>query len=284
VRIEVKRARVMGFCFGVRRAVRLLNAAARKYGAVETLGPAVHNEKVVETLARQGVRRIDSLDAATGKVVAIPAHGAAPEVIAEITSRGLESLDVTCPIVSQAQRRAAELVENGFWVVIFGDARHPEVKGLLGWCRGRGCAVLDPAELEKHPPDGRKIGVISQTTQNTAQFIEFVKGLLDLLAPRASRIQVVNTICRETQERQRSALELAAEVELMLVLGSRTSANTRRLAELCAPLVETVLLEGPGELDASLFQGKKRVGITAGASTPDELIEETVARVKELAR
>lgn len=280
--VRVKRARVMGFCSGVRRAVKQLIAAAERYGAIETLGPAVHNESVVESLAQRGVRRIESIEAAVGKVIGIPAHGAAPEVFEDLRSRGLEVIDATCPIVRRAQRAAKELAESGYWVVIFGDALHPEVKGILGWCRGRGCAVLDLTQLESWHIDSRKIGVVSQTTQNPQHYFDFAKGVLALLAPKISKFHLENSICKEVEERQRSALELAREVEFMLVIGSRTSANTRRLAELCKPIVETALVERPEDLDPFQLQGKRLVGVTAGASTPDELIERIIDRVKAL--
>lgn len=267
----------MGFCFGVRRAIKILDKAAEEHGPLETLGAVVHNQRVVARLAEKGVRAVALLDEVRGVKVAIPSHGAGPQVWKEIEAKGLTAVDATCPIVARSQRVAQQLAETGFWVVIFGDAQHPEVKGVLGWAGGRGIATLHgplPQEISA------KLGLLSQTTQNQENFLRFAQEVLASPPARLQEVRIINTICQPTTERQRAALELARKVEVMLVIGSRNSANTRHLAELCSSLVETHLVEGADEVDRAWFQGHSRVGVTAGASTPDEAIEEVIGLVE----
>ncbi len=316
--MEIERAKDLGLCFGVRRAVTMLKKAAIRYGGVETLGPVAHNQRLVQQLAEVGVTPVDELGKATGGVLAISAHGVAPAVLREVEARGVRVIDTTCPIVRRAQNTAMELTEAGYYVIVFGEAEHSEVKGLLGWAGGRGVAALDAAQIhvalslgrEEGLPsgmaakknEGHRVGVISQTTQTWPAFVEFV-GKLMRAVPSAiaaggaldgkgegeraenrglDELRIVNTLCQTTRRRQEAALELAARSQLMIVIGGRNSANTKRLAELCSPIVETHLVEVASEVESRWLAGKGRVGVTAGASTPDEVIEETIVRLKSL--
>lgn len=276
--VEIKKASEMGFCYGVRRAIDILSEAVRGSGPVESLGAIVHNRQVGERLAQEGIVAVERLEDLKGSRIAITTHGVAPAVIADMEARDLQIVDTTCPFVRQAQRTAKEMADSGFSVVVFGDAAHPEVRGVLGWAGGKGIAAVDCSDLASILPS-RRLGILSQTTQSPADFNSFVKQVVDCALADASQFRIVNTICDATRKRQAAALELAGEVELMLVIGGRNSANTIHLAEICAARVETHHIEGASELDVRWFAGRKVIGVTAGASTPDEAIDEVTSKL-----
>lgn len=299
--MEIEKSRELGLCFGVRRAINLLKEAAGKYGKTKTLGPIAHNQQLVQELAEIGIRPVDELEQVKGKVLAIPTHGVSPSVLGEIEARHIHIIDTTCPIVSKAQNTVKKLTEAGFDVIVFGEAEHTEVKGLLGWAKNKGIAALDvkqiaisslllPAEAltitkleeRKHQNDRHRLGIISQTTQSWPAFVEFSRQLMAALPAKVERLHIINTLCETTQRRREAAIELAKKKQLMIVVGGHTSANTKRLVEACSPIVETYLVERAREVDSSWLVGKQRVGITAGASTPDEAVEEVVAKLKSL--
>jgi 4-hydroxy-3-methylbut-2-enyl diphosphate reductase len=210
--------------------------------------------------------------------VAITAHGASEEVVAEIARRGLRLVDTTCPIVRRAQETAARLAEEGFGVVLYGEAEHPEVRGILSWTRGRGVATQS-ADVAP-PPGERGVAVISQTTKSPERFSEFAQALVGRLAGRVPEIRIVDTTCPETGRRYQAAADLAANVDALVVVGSRSSANTRKLAETCeATGRPTHLIESAEEIDPAWGIGGLRIGVTAGASTPDGVIDDVVERL-----
>lgn len=282
--MKIEKARELGLCFGVRRAVRLLERAAQEQGKIETLGPVVHNQMVVDSLAKLGVTVINSLAQFKGNVLAITTHGVGPQVLAKIQNRQLPLMDTTCPIVRKAQRIAKKLADAGFWVIVFGEAAHPEVKGLLGWAGNKAIATLDAQEISTVNLLPRRLGILSQTTQNQSSFRNFVRDILSSVLAQVQEISIINTLCTATWQRQEAALELAKKTELMIVVGGRNSANTRRLAESCSTLVETYLVESAAEIEKTWLEGKSRIGITAGASTPDQAINEVISRLKLLAQ
>ena len=272
----------MGLCFGVRRAIKLLKEAANKYGEIETLGPLAHNRLLVEALANIGIKPINHLDQAQGKILAITTHGTSPVVLSMLRSHHIHIIDTTCPIVRKAQNTAKELAEAGFDIIIFGEAEHSEVKGLLGWTGGKGIAALNMRQVGSLGKSSSRLGIISQTTQTRSVFIEFARQLVGMVGPETKEIRLVNTLCPVTQEHQEAAMRLARRSQLMIVIGGSSSANARHLVEICSPLVETHLVETADEIDNSWFLGKRHVGITAGASTPDEAIEELVVKLRSL--
>ena len=281
--MEIRLAREMGFCFGVRRAITMLERAAQR-GPLATLGGVVHNRQVVEELAARGVPAVDSLDDVPGSVVAITSHGVAPDVVAEMRRRKLRIVDTTCPFVRRAQRAAEALAKSGFFVVLFGDEDHPEVRGVLGWARGHGVVAGSVATALAVGRSRRRLGVLAQTTQDVAAFDAFVHGLVEHRLRRLAELRVVNTICDATADRQTAALALAAESDVVVVVGGYNSANTRRLAQLCAERgVATHHIEVAAELGPGWFAPDSRVGVTAGASTPDGVIEDVVAALRRLA-
>jgi 4-hydroxy-3-methylbut-2-enyl diphosphate reductase len=277
----VEKARALGFCFGVRRAIKIIDKAASDHRKIATLGPIVHNRLVVDRLGRMGVRAVSNLEQLKDETVAIASHGVPPELLSQIETSRLNVIDTTCPTVRSAQKAARRLADAGFAVVIFGEATHPEVKGLLGWAGQKAMATLDAQKVADLGPV-RKLGILSQTTQSRPNFAEFVGKVTETALPHVREIRVINTLCQETQKRQEAALELAGNSDLMIVVGGLNSANTQRLAEVCMPVVETHLIETADEIQPGWLKGKHHIGVTAGASTPDEAIAEVVARLKSL--
>jgi 4-hydroxy-3-methylbut-2-en-1-yl diphosphate reductase len=280
--IQIKQAREIGFCFGVRRAIKIILDASTEHKGIATLGPIVHNRSVVDKLRERGIEVVSDTAHITGNTIAVSSHGVSPDRLAELGSKNLTVMDTTCPNVRSAQKAAQKLAEDGFFVVIFGEASHPEVKGLLGWAGKNALATQQAKELGELKSPAR-LGILAQTTQSQAGFEQFVKDILTLTFDKTHEVRVINTLCRETVKRQEAALELAGESDLVIVVGGLNSANTKRLSEMCAPIVETHLIENAGEIDKLWLKGKTRIGITAGASTPDEAIREVVSRLSELA-
>jgi 4-hydroxy-3-methylbut-2-enyl diphosphate reductase len=276
--MEIEKAAELGFCTGVRRAIDILEKAAQEFGPLLTLGPVVHNQRVMDRLAQFGVKAAKGFDQLEGSTVAISSHGLSPDVVERIGARGLRIIDTTCPFVRRAQVAAKRLAEAGIFVIVFGDDNHPEVQGVLGWAKGKGLAAIELPSFDSLP---QRIGILSQTTQSFSSFTYFISSFADTYLALISELRIVNTICDATRKRQEAALELAKRVDMVLVVGSRGSANTRRLNEICSAVVETHLIDGAGEIDPVWLRNDKRIGVTAGASTPDEAIEEVVARLED---
>jgi len=281
--ITIEKAAEIGLCFGIKRAIDILEKVARKHGGVETLGAAVHNQQVLQRLAEIGVRISKTVDDIQGDTVAIGAHGMSPQLEEEIRARHINIINTTCPFVHRAQATARKLAKSGFFVIIYGDGDHPEVKGVLGWADGKGAAMLDDRLIAKLDPLPHRLGVLSQTTQIPDHFDQFVKKLADFALAKDCELRVIDTICHEIKRRQRTALELADKVDLMFVIGSHTSANTNYLAQLCSKVSRTYLIETAKEIQPSWLQGQRHVGITAGASTGEQTINEVVMRLEALA-
>ncbi|MGB2583162.1 MAG: 4-hydroxy-3-methylbut-2-enyl diphosphate reductase [Dehalococcoidia bacterium] len=278
--MEIERASEMGFCFGVRRAIELVEKAAGERGPLQTLGALVHNRQVVDRLELCGVSVAASLDELQGNIVAIASHGVGPEGMEQVRIRGFEVIDATCPFVRKAQVVAKRLGKAGFWVLVFGDAAHPEVRGVLGWAGENASASLEVPRLDKLP---RRLGILCQTTQNQERFAEFVAGVISHKSAKFTELRIFNTICDATSKHQVAALALAGRVDLMLVVGGQDSANTKRLARICADTgVTTYHIEAAAEVDPRWLRGHYRVGVTAGASTPDEVIDEVVRALEEV--
>ena len=281
-KVQVKKARELGFCFGVRRAIKIIETAAKERQGIVTLGPIVHNRLVVAKLAEMGVNVVSDLDQIQDGIVAIASHGVSPELLSQIQAQRLSVIDTTCPIVRSAQKAAHKLAEAGFGVVIFGEATHPEVKGLLGWAGDKAVATLDGERIANSGLP-RRLGILSQTTQSVSQFTEFTHKIISGVCLYVRELRILNTLCLETQKRQEAALELAGKSELMIVVGGHNSANTQRLAEVCSSSVETHSIETAAEIEEGWLSRKQHIGVTAGASTPDEAIEEVILKLESLA-
>ncbi len=279
--LRVELATVYGFCPGVRRAVDMVENHLKTQGPLATLGAIVHNAQVVEKLKESGAKVVHRLDEVHEGAVAITAHGAGPGVYEAIAQRGLTLVDTTCPIVKRAQEAARQLSEKGFFVLIYGEESHPEVQGLLAWTRGKGRAALKPEEIGEIPSS--HLGLISQTTKERENFWAFASAVLSRFGACLREARVLDTICPETGRRYRAVQELAQRVQALVVVGSRNSANTRRLAEVArATGLPTYHIETAEEIDPAWFAQVRAVGVTAGASTPNDAVQAVVERLQTL--
>ena len=280
--MQIKRAEGIGFCLGVRRAVDIVERVAAERGNVETLGAIVHNQPVLRKLAKKGVSVVKDIADVKGKVVITSSHGVSPEVAEDIKKKEIEPIDTTCPFVKRAQITAERFAKDGFFTIVYGDAAHPEVKGILGRTNGKGIATTDVESLLKTESLPRRLGILSQTTQIPDSFAEFIKKLLVSPLFKDAELRVADTICHDIRQRQINSLELAKECDLVLVVGGHTSANSRHLVELCSTGTPTYLVETADEIDSEWLNGKEYVGVTSGASTDESTIDEVVARLNEL--
>lgn len=273
-------ARTAGFCFGVKRAIDIAFDVARKRrGGVYTFGPLIHNPQVVEKLADAGVvpvENIRDLKKEDVRAVIIRTHGIPLGVMEKLSRAGYEIIDATCPFVKKAQHYAKLLKEEGYRVVILGNREHPEVKGLRSYA-GRGVAVV--RDGDDFPAIKDRVGIVVQTTQR----VDALKKLLASAIERTREIKVYNTICSSTAYRLKEAGDMAKKVDAMVIVGGKNSANTTQLATLCRSLsVPTYHIETAAELKQRNFTGVSRVGITAGASTPDWIIKDVKRRIEDM--
>jgi len=283
--MKVIRAEEMGFCFGVRRAVDMMEEAVRERGPMVSLGSVVHNPQVVNHLRDQGLGVIRDVSEAGAQPVALTAHGVGPEIIGALEGIGVEIVDTTCPIVTRSQQWAKKLTDEGYGVLVFGDPNHKEVRGVVGWA-ATGKIMIVPREdqLGDLPAEfPSRIGVLSQTTETEARFSSFVKKILETNMDRISELRVINTLCHATTAHQAAVINMSSRVDLMIVVGGRESANTRHLADVAREYgVETYHIESSTEIDPAWLKGRENVGVTAGASTPDSDIDDVVHRLEEL--
>ena len=268
-----------GFCFGVKRALELVGRAADdETRTVHTLGALIHNPQEIARLEARGVHQVDSPEDVTEGALVLSAHGVDPRVEEEALARGLEVIDATCPFVQRAHEHIRTLAEAGYAVVILGDRGHREVEGLAARAGGRAEIVTGVAEAEALPFRER-CGLVVQTTQRP----EALREVAAALAERCRELRVFNSICEATVKRQESARQLAEKADVMIVVGGRNSANTARLREICAATgTPTHHIETADELRADWLQSARRVGVTAGASTPDWIVAQVVVRLREL--
>ncbi len=256
-----------------------LDASEQRGGPIYTLGPLIHNPQVVDKLTERGVFPVEDIhEVEGGGIIIVRCHGIDPKVILEAKNRGLRVIDATCPYVRKVQDKASLLVREGYFLVILGERGHPEINGIVA-CAGGEHIVLESVDEVDHLPRRRKVGLVVQTTHSQSNLAALVSELIK----RVGELRVYNTICNATMLRQRSALELARKTDLMLVVGGRNSANTTRLAEICRGVnPHTFHVETAEEIEEQIFQEVRTVGITAGASTPDWIIEEVVEKIKAI--
>jgi 4-hydroxy-3-methylbut-2-enyl diphosphate reductase len=279
--LKVALAERIGFCFGVKRAVNLAEAALKNNSRIYSLGSIIHNEQVVKGLAKKGLKVIKDIKYArgSGAVVVISSHGISPRIAKRIRQKGLRIIDTTCPFVLNAQKIARRLASEGYRAIIVGDMDHPEVKALLDFAPKGATVIKDRvgAATLKFGKDA-KVSVLSQTTQSSENFLNVVRTILE---KRPKELKVCNTICNDAEKRQLRASSLASRVELMLVVGGTHSANTRRLYEVCKKtLRNTHLVETDAGLRKAWFKKVRSVGIASGASTPDWIVQKVVSAVR----
>ncbi|SPF45098.1 4-hydroxy-3-methylbut-2-enyl diphosphate reductase [Candidatus Desulfosporosinus infrequens] len=275
--MKVKRAAKAGFCFGVKRALDMAERTVETSSAV-SLGPLIHNQQVVKRLAERGIRVVNNLEEVKSEqALIIRSHGVAPLVYQRAENKGIQVVDATCPFVQKAQRLGAESAQLGRQVIVMGDKLHPEVQGILGWA-GEHAIPIQTVEEAQELPFYLHLAVLAQTTQLAENF----EGIVEELKLHTEDLTVHNTICNATAERQKAARQLAEEVDVMVVVGGRNSANTQKLASICAERTKTYLIETAEELENIWFQESRTSGLTAGASTPDWIIEEVYKKMSEM--
>ncbi len=268
-----------GVCFGVKRALDLVDAEYEAGHTLSTLGPLIHNPQVVDDLERKGVRVVRSIAEAAEGAIVMPSHGVPREVLNEAEQAGLRTVDATCPFVEKVHSRVQALAAEGYLVVVVGDAGHSEVKAIRSAAGDSAIVVSSVDEIATHDWRGKKVGIVSQTTQTPERFGEVVGKI----AAIASEVVAYNTICYATHDRQTAARNLAPEVDAMFVVGGRNSANTNRLAEICEEAgVPTYHIETAAEVDSAWTDGMTTLGLTAGASTPQWIIDEVKQSLEAL--
>ena len=280
--MEVKTAKSAGFCFGVKRAVeKVYEVAGEKKSGVYTYGPIIHNEEVVGDLEKKGVSVLNSeeeLKALAKGTVIIRSHGVPRKIYELLQEKGLDYVDVTCPFVLKIHRIVERESRAGRHIVIIGNKDHPEVEGIRGWCEGPSTVIKTREEAEKFLREGHEnVCIVSQTTFNYKNFQE----LVEILAKKRYDRLVLNTICNATNERQAEAAEIAKTVDAMIVIGGKHSSNTQKLFEICKGVCKnTYYIQTLADLDSDSFRSIQCVGITAGASTPNKIIEEVSKHVR----
>ena len=274
--MEVILADKAGFCFGVKRAINTAFGAAGK-GKVYCLGPLIHNPQEVDRLHQAGVETVQDFEALQpGDFLIIRSHGVPPLVLAKARDKGLQVIDLTCPFVGKAQRDAESLCKDGYQVVVIGEKKHPEVQSILGYA-GTNAVVVETADEVDGMKFKSRLGIVAQTTQSYSNFSEIVIKLLRL----SKELKIFNTICHSTKERQDAARILAGQVDAMLVVGGRNSANTGRLVSVCRQAGKpTYHIELADEIRPEWLKGINKVGITAGASTPDWVVDGVLKKLK----
>jgi 4-hydroxy-3-methylbut-2-enyl diphosphate reductase len=268
-----------GVCFGVKRALDLVQTEAEKGEGLATLGPLIHNPQVVADLERKGVRVVKSVELVESGTIVMPSHGVPRDVQKSAEDVGLNVIDATCPFVANVHRRVETLAIDGYLVVVVGDAGHSEVKAIRSAAGDDAIVISSPDEVGGYDWTAKKVGVVSQTTQTPERFGEVVGKI----AESAKEVVAYNTICYATHDRQSAAQALAPKVQAMFVVGGRNSANTNRLAEICRQSgVPTYHIETADEIQGDWVRGMETLGLTAGASTPAWIIDEVKARLEKL--
>lgn len=267
--MRIKIASHSGFCFGVKRAINIAEKTLnnlKNTGNIYSLGSIIHNPQVVEGLSKRGLKVIKDITSVKKGTIIISSHGAPIEVIRKINRKGLNLIDATCPFVKNAHNIVKELKASGYRMLIIGDKKHPEVKALLS--------------LAGKKIDTKKVAVISQTTQSKDNYL---KAVTELLKKDFKELRIFNTICNDTAERQALTRKLLKDCDVMIVVGGKNSANTRRLWQICKESgVDSYHIETQDELKRAYFKGKTCVGVVSGASTPDSMVKKVVKKVKNL--
>jgi 4-hydroxy-3-methylbut-2-en-1-yl diphosphate reductase len=288
----------LGYCWGVRRALDIITEAAEAEGPIAPVGDIIHNPQVVERLRAKGVQGAESVEQAKSRGfnrVAITAHGMGPHLAIQANEQQLQLIDTTCPLVTKVQRLAQKLVRQGYYLVVYGDSYHPEVKGVLGWAAtSKSCAAKHIEDLPWNAKRGksgpgvvtppRKVALVSQTTKNVEELMKFAMELQAMVVPEGGEFRLCNTICEPTSERQQALRRLVEhdQVDLILAIGGRKSSNTARLAEVGNSMgVSSQHIERAEDIASEWLEQANVIGITAGASTPDDVIEGIVAYLAE---
>ncbi len=275
-KLKIKLASKYGFCFGVKRAIKIAESEKN----ASTIGPLIHNNEEIERLRKHfNVDTLSSISEIDGiKKAIIRTHGIPKEDLATLKTKGIDIIDATCPFVTKPQKICEKMSQEGYDIVIFGDKNHPEVKGVKSYAKEPVYVVLHVEELEKLRL-GKKVAVVSQTTRKVEEFMKIVSALV----ARHKEVRVFNTICNATFENQDATRALSKEADVMVVIGGKNSSNTKQLLNIAKEFCEdSYLIESERELDNKWFIGKKLCGISAGASTPDWIINKVIEKISKI--
>lgn len=274
-------AKTAGFCWGVKRAIdKVMDLRRNNNGSIQTFGPLIHNPQILDRLGKQGVRTTNRLENLNSETIVVRTHGIPPEERRQIKDKGASILDTTCPDVAKIHARIKRSVRHGFAIIIAGHDGHPEIKGLMGYTDGKGYLVESVEDVEKLP-NLEKVALVSQSTFSKSGFADITEAVVK----RFPNAEVFNTICDATHDRQDEVRQLAKEVDVMIVIGGRESSNTKRLAEVSGESgARTFHIETETELEPEMIDGTEVIGVTAGASTPDWVIERVVRDIDEIGK
>ena len=273
-----------GFCFGVKRALDIARRALRKRGTIYSFGPIIHNPQVVEDFCTKGLKIIKDIKDIKPKkelepkkeFLLIPSHGVSPDVLRK---KGISFINTTCPLVSRVQKIVRDLKEKGYFIIIVGDKKHPEVKGLIGMAGRRSRVVKNKSQAKRLSLKAKKVALISQTTATISDFKEV---LSEMDKKNFKKLTSFNTVCKNTIGRQKEAASIAGRVNGMIVIGGKNSANTSKLAQTCKRINKnTCHIESKKDLKIKFLKGKKNIGIATGASTPPYAIKEVIEKINE---
>lgn len=272
---KVELAKSAGFCFGVKRAVEMVYQEAAKKSPVSTYGPIIHNEEVVNDLKDKGVHVIHSAEECSEGTIIIRSHGVPKDIYETLSEKEATVLDATCPFIKKIYNTVAKFSDQGRKIVVIGNAEHPEVEGIVGWSK-EGATVIETVDEAEdfEVNEDEKIGIVAQTTFNYKKFEE----LVEIISKKGYDIIAVNTICNATEERQKEARDLASRSDAMIVIGGLSSSNSQKLYEICKNQCEnTFFIQTVNDLQGIDLESFECLGITAGASTPNNIIQEVLA-------
>lgn len=271
---EVELAKTAGFCFGVKRAVEMVYEEANNGQNVCTYGPIIHNEEVVADLEKKGVRVIDNPEEAENGTVIIRSHGVSEKISETFKEDRIHVVDATCPFVKKIHKIVKEKSAEGRTIIVIGNPNHPEVEGIVGWSESGAVVIEDEKQAEDfYADENEKLCIVAQTTFNYKKF----KELVEIISKKGYDILAVNTICNATEERQTEARELSSRVDAMIVIGGKTSSNSQKLYEICKNQCEnTYFIQTVKDLPLDKLENFQSLGITAGASTPNNIIQEVL--------
>jgi (E)-4-hydroxy-3-methyl-but-2-enyl pyrophosphate reductase len=275
--MEIIIAKNSGLCYGVQRALQMAKETRkRKTEKVFTFGDLIHNPQVILDLEKQDIQSIDDLDKIEEGTVIIRSHGVSPEIYDILTKKKIEIVDATCPIVKRIQKQVAALAKKEKEIIIVGNKEHPEIKGLIGYSKEKGIIIENASQAEILPNKKRR-AVLAQSTQDLFLFMAVVAALIE----RTEELKVFNTICQSTQTRQKSTSELASCVDTLFIIGGKNSSNTQKLYQISKRMLpNTHFIEEAEQITPAMVKGAKRIGLSGGASTPPEAIQEAVAKIK----
>lgn len=279
--MEVKIAKQAGFCFGVKRAMKMAwDELEKNKDGIYALGPLIHNKQAVSKYEANGLKTVENLeDVPLSNNMIIRSHGVSESVYNESKEKGINIIDTTCPFVTKIHKIVKQYSDKGYQIIVIGDKNHPEVVGINGWCQNKAIIIKTIDEVDSIEfSEDKKYCVVAQTTIN----IDLYNDIFYKLSSKTKQIVFKNTICSATKERQHSAKDLSKEVECMIVIGGKHSSNTQKLVDICKSEVPTFAIETKEELEISLLSKFKTVGVTAGASTPDWIIEDVVNFLKAI--